>query len=121
MADHIPEGVGMVNPGVTVSMLGLLIFFPQCLLFHERRQTDKGTELFVVGRCRAFPPATSSDPKTGTAVLRRNLFVSRMVIVNCQTDLLEVVAATHAASRFTCRLNSGQQQTNKHTDDGDDD
>jgi len=31
--------------------------------------------------------------------------------------LFEVVTATHAASR----LNSGQQQSNKHADDGDDD
>lgn len=32
-------------------------------------------------------------------------------------DLLEIVAASHTASRFTRRLNSGQQQPNHDTND----
>ena len=77
---------------------GIADFFPQSLLFHERRQTDKGAELFVVGCCRAFPPGVCSDSQSCTTVLCGNLLVSRMVIVSRQTDLLEVVAATHAAA-----------------------
>jgi hypothetical protein len=35
--------------------------------------------------------------------------------------LLEIVRASHPASRFAGRLHGGQQQADHHADDGDDD
>lgn len=43
-----------------------------------------------------------------------------MVVVNSQTDLPEMVAAAHAAGRFTGRLHRWKQKCNKHPDDGND-
>ena len=42
-----------------------------------------------------------------------------MVVVHCQAKLLEIVAATHSAGRFTCGLDGGQQQPDEHANDGD--
>jgi hypothetical protein len=39
--------------------------------------------------------------------------------VQGETELSRVAAATRASSCFSCSLNGRQQQTNKDTDDGD--
>ena len=44
-----------------------------------------------------------------------------MVILDGESELLEVVGALHTTSRFARRLDGGQKQTNKNTDDSDDD
>jgi hypothetical protein len=41
--------------------------------------------------------------------------------VHCQAELLEVVGALEAASRFPRRLNGRQQETDQHRDDRDHD
>jgi hypothetical protein len=35
-------------------------------------------------------------------------------IVNCKTDLFQVVCALHSSCRLTGGLNSGQKQSNQH-------
>jgi hypothetical protein len=44
-----------------------------------------------------------------------------MVIVNRQSDLLEIVFALRSAGRFAGLLDSGQQQGNQHGNNGNDD
>jgi hypothetical protein len=41
-----------------------------------------------------------------------------MVIVQPKPDLLEVVAATHPASRFASCLNRGQEKSNQNANNG---
>jgi len=47
--------------------------------------------------------------------------VGVMVRVGGQHDLLQIVGAFHASSRFTGRLNRGKQQRDQNADDGNDD
>ena len=74
------------------------------LLLEVRKHTDEGS--IVVGTIAAHT-------KTGQSV------VSVVIIVKREPQLLEVVGALHTASRFTRRLNSGEKQTNKNTDNSD--
>jgi hypothetical protein len=37
-----------------------------------------------------------------------------------EPDLLKMIAALHAASRFAGRLHGGQQERDEHSDDGND-
>ena len=46
--------------------------------------------------------------------------VGRVVVVQCQPDLLEVVAALHAPRRLPRRLHRRQQQGDENANDGDD-
>ena len=61
----------------------------------------------VVGRC-----CTTSDGERPerTFVIRRR-----------QTKLLDIIHALDSSRRLASRLNGGQQQTNQHRDDRDDD
>jgi len=47
--------------------------------------------------------------------------VSRLVIVQRQSELLEVVPAAHAIGCFSRLLNSRQKQRDEHANDGDHD
>ena len=47
--------------------------------------------------------------------------MSIVEIVQRQTDLFQVVAALSSTSRFAGLLNRGQQQTDQHANNGDDD
>jgi hypothetical protein len=42
-----------------------------------------------------------------------------MVVVKTETNLFEVVTAAHSPSCFAGGLNRGQQESDKHSDDGD--
>ena len=74
-------------------------------------------------------PGTSSVPAgrpvgrlaVTAGVVGRQLVECRMIVVNCDTDLLEVVTATHSSSGLTCGLNRRQKQADQHANDGDDD
>jgi hypothetical protein len=44
-----------------------------------------------------------------------------MIVVDCQADLLEVVAATHPPGSFPSGLHGGQEQSHQHTNDCNDD
>ena len=44
----------------------------------------------------------------------------RVVVVQCQADLLQVVRALHASGRFADLLHGGKQQADQDRDDGDD-
>jgi hypothetical protein len=47
----------------------------------------------------------------GPALHRWKTLVSRLIVVACKNNLLDVVAALHAARRFTSCLNGWEQQT----------
>jgi hypothetical protein len=51
----------------------------------------------------------------------RQLFESRVVVVEPKSDLLEIIAAAHSSSRLACRLDCGQEQTDQDTYDRNDD
>ena len=61
-----------------------------------------------------------ANPAIAEAV-RRHMFICVGVVVKSEAELLEIVLALHAASRFARCLHGGQQQRNKHADDGNDD
>lgn len=44
-----------------------------------------------------------------------------MIVVYCQSELLEVVLALRSAGGFACLLDGGQQDGNKDRNNGDDD
>ena len=44
-----------------------------------------------------------------------------MVIVQCQSELFEIVGALHSSGGFSCGLDGGQEQADQDADDGDDD
>jgi hypothetical protein len=48
------------------------------------------------------------------------LSVLAVIAVQCQAELLEIVAARQSPRRFASGLNGRQQQGNQDTDDGDD-
>ncbi len=50
-----------------------------------------------------------------------NELVRGVVIVQGQTDLLQVVDALRTAGGLTSRLHGGQEECDQHGDDGDDD
>ena len=43
-----------------------------------------------------------------------------LVVVQCQTDLLEIVSTLHASSRLPGSLDGREQKPDKDSDDGDD-
>ncbi len=45
----------------------------------------------------------------------------RFIIVNCQTKLLEIVAAAHPTRRFSSSLHGWQQQSDEYPNDRDND
>ena len=51
---------------------------------------------------------------------RRERSDGRVVVVQSQADLLEVVDALGASGRLACRLNGRQEQGDENGDDGDD-
>ena len=53
--------------------------------------------------------------------MRRQLLESGVIVVNCETDLLEIIAATHPPRGLTGGLNRRQQQPHENANDGDDD
>ena len=52
------------------------------------------------------------------AAVARKIVVGFVLAVQCEPDLLEVVAASHPVSRFANFLHSGEKQSNQHADDG---
>ena len=52
---------------------------------------------------------------------RRQNLVLLMVIHQGEANLFQVVAALGLASGFACQLDGGQNQSNQHCNDGDDD
>ena len=63
-------------------------------------------------------PTTIGNPANTRR--HRERFSRVVVVMETQTELFVVVLTRTAASRFSSRLNSRQQQTNEHTDDRDD-
>ena len=55
---------------------------------------------------------------TAIASARGEFVVGVVIIVVGQTDLLEVVGAAHAVGGFAHFLHGGNQQADKHGDDG---
>lgn len=49
------------------------------------------------------------------------IVVSRMVVVDRQANLLEIVAAAHASGCLACGLYGGEQQAHQYADDRDHD
>ena len=105
---------------------------PQSLLLHERREAnERAQEQQVVSSGRPKLLSRRSIATVHWAVwanrshrpshMGRQLLVRRVVVVNCQANLLEIVAATHPPSRFPSRLDGGQQKPHQHADDGDHD
>ena len=93
--------------------------FPDRLLFHEWSQPDQVTQIKLV--CCAIAVWTTIPiivPRMICAAnVHRQLLVSRMIVVDCQADLLEVVTATHPPRRFASRLDRRQQDSNEDTND----
>ncbi len=48
-------------------------------------------------------------------------FVGELEVFGGQSDLMEIVLATHGSRRFAGRLNGRQKESDHDTDDGDDD
>ena len=54
-----------------------------------------------------------------TDALSRYSLVSGVIVVDRQANLLEIVAATHSPSGFTCSLNGRQEQPHQNANNGD--
>ena len=54
-------------------------------------------------------------------VIKRKRLLHIVIVLQRQANLLQVVAALHAAGRLAGRLHGRQQQRDQHADDGDDD
>ena len=52
---------------------------------------------------------------------RRQTVVRVVIVLDGETELLEVVGALHTTSRFTRRLDGGEKETDQNTDDRDND
>ena len=44
-----------------------------------------------------------------------------VIVVQCEADLLQIISARNATSRFPGRLHSGKKETDENRDDGDHD
>jgi hypothetical protein len=73
----------------------------QKVLLDVREQENQGADLLAI-------PA------------RRERSERALIVLGRQTDLLEVVAATHAVGRFADLLDGGEQEADQHGNDGDD-
>ena len=53
--------------------------------------------------------------------MHRKLLIRRVVVVNCQANLFEIVAATHPSCSLTSRLDSWQEKAHQYANDRDHD
>ena len=85
------------------------------VLFDVRKQEHDGSETAGFG-------AVVNVRGTAEQRARRRQTVVRVVIVlDGETELLEVVGALHTTSRFTRRLDGGEKETDQNADDRDND
>jgi hypothetical protein len=61
----------------------------------------------------------TSNP-VGSATVDRHALERRVVVVNPQANVFEVVAAAHSASSFTSGLHGRKKQAHQNADDGND-
>jgi hypothetical protein len=93
------------------------------LLLDEGEQADKERQTHV-GRLVAvllvphIVPETTTRP-VGTRALDRHVLKGRVIVVECQPNVLEVVATTHSTSGFARGLHGRKKQAHQNTDDCD--
>ena len=94
---------------------------PDRLLLDERSQANQKAKIELVRRSIAV---WTSIPivvqwMVCAANVHRQILVRRVIIVETQPDLLEIVTATHPPGRFSRSLDRGKQNANQHSDDRD--
>ena len=112
---------GRTRCSVRVESIRITDLFPNSLLLNKRKHGDQERSMTIdrdriVEDC-PWPLAARvfvSIPMDG------QVLVGRMVVVDPQANLLEVVAAAHAASRFSSCLNCWQKEADQDADDRDD-
>ncbi len=64
-------------------------------------------------------PGPLAAREIGPIAVNRQVLVGRVIVVDSQADLFEIVAALHPPRRFARRLNGRQQKSHEDADDGD--
>ena len=103
----------IVRRGAVAEHLGI-----NRVLFHERHEEDDRAERTASGLLAAVVDvAALAEHRAG----RRKGVVRIVIVLDSQTNLLEIVGALHTASGFTRSLNGGEKQTDEDTNDRDND
>ena len=117
---HGRECIGRIQSGAHGGLKRIADLFPKSLLFDERREPHQEAKPHaVVARDRVV--IATVVKLDGPSSMGRQLLESGVVVVDSQTNLLEIIATAHSPRGFAGGLNRGQQQPHEYANDGDDD